>query len=183
MTRHRYPTASLLGDYVRAGLGLAVTGGPIALVPVNAVVGAGFGALALVFLLFAGSTALRQFRIVVVDEQGIAVEGPFGLRLDWDRLDAVALRYFATKRGATGWMQLVLRAGWRRLALDSRIEGFEAIAARAAAAAERRGLALGEATRVNFAALAVAVAGARPGWFGSDSRQPSPLGEREGPAA
>jgi hypothetical protein len=183
MTRHRYPTASLLGDYARAGLGLAVTGGPVVLVPVNAVVAGGLGTLALVFLLFAGGTALRQLRTVSVDEQGIAVDGPFALRLDWDRLEAVTLRYFATKRGAAGWMQLVLRAGWRRLALDSRIEGFEAIAARAAAAAARRGLVLGEATQANFTALGISVAGARAGWFETGTPQPSPLGEREGPAA
>jgi hypothetical protein len=61
----------------------------------------------------------------------------------------------------------VLRARWRRLALDSRIAGFETICAAAAAAAERRGLTLGEATLGNLAALGIAADGQKGGWFAS----------------
>src|SRR5690348_15846914 len=98
MTRHRYPTSSLLGDYARAGMGLAVTAGPVALAPASLWVTGGFGALALMFALFAGATALRQVSAVAVDEHGITVDGPIPMRLEWRALDRLSLRYFALGR-------------------------------------------------------------------------------------
>lgn len=161
MARHRYPASTLVGDYARAGLGLVCTGAPLMLGSINPWIAGAFGVLAVLFAAFGGSTALRQLRTVAVDQDAIALEGPLPRRLDWAALEALSLRYFAVKSGKGGWMQLVLRAGWRRIAIDSRIDGFAEIAALAAAAAQRRGIAFGEATLANLAALGIAAESGR----------------------
>jgi hypothetical protein len=60
--------------------------------------------------------------------------------------------------GSAGWLHLALRAGRQRLRLDSRIDGFAAIATRAAEAARRRRLVLNTATANNLASLGIAAA-------------------------
>ncbi len=159
MSEHRYPTEVLLGDYARAGAGLVLTGAPLVLVPLNVYVGAVLGALVALFAVFGGLTLLRQLRRIEVGEDGIAARGVFPVQLSWAALDGVTLRYFATRRdGAKGWMELKLRGAGRRLALDSRIDGFRDIAARAARVAARRHLELTQATTTNFAALGIPLA-------------------------
>jgi hypothetical protein len=153
-TYHRYPFRALAGDYVRAALGLALVLLPLAVVPLNRWITVLFAVLAALFAAFAVRTALRQASPVEMTEEAIIAQGPFPRRLDWSRLDRVTLGYYATRRdGANGWMQLGLAAGGRRLKLDSRIDGFAAIAERAARAARRRQLALAPSTAANFAAM------------------------------
>jgi hypothetical protein len=60
VTQHRYPTAALLGDYVRALAGFALAAAPLLLVTLNPYVAALFALLSLLFLLFAWRTLLRQ---------------------------------------------------------------------------------------------------------------------------
>jgi hypothetical protein len=159
VTRHRYPVAALAGDYARAGAGLALTAPPLLLLPLNAVVAGLFAALAALFAVFAGRTLLRQRGTIEMDETAIRSTGPFPVSMAWDALDEVRLGYYATRRdGSGGWMQLALRAGRRRLRLDSRIDGFAAIAARAAEAARRRHLKLSTATANNLASLGITAA-------------------------
>jgi hypothetical protein len=156
VTRHRYPPAALAGDYARAGAGLALTLPPLALLQLNPVVATVFALLAVLFVVFAWRTLVRQLGAIEVSESEIRARGPFPVGIAWGALDEIKLGYYATRRdGSSGWMQLVLRAGRRRLRLDSRIEGFAAIAARAASAARQRRLALGDATVNNLAALGV----------------------------
>ncbi|HWG79101.1 MAG TPA: hypothetical protein VN681_04955 [Stellaceae bacterium] len=156
MTRHRYPMKALAADYARAVLGLALCLPPLLLAATAPVAAAIFGVLALLFALFALSTLLRQLGTIVLDEQGIAVDGGWSRRMAWASLARVNLRWFAARRDRrSGTMQLVLRGGGRRIAIDSRIADFTAIAAAAAAAAEARGLTLSEVTRDNLAALGV----------------------------
>ena len=160
MTRHRYPLPALLGDYARACLGLVLTALPLVLVRMNAVIAAIFAGLALLFAVFALSTARRQWSVVELDENGIGQSGAQRVRIEWRSLDAVALRWFASRRdraSGSGFMQLVLKGGGKRLSIDSRIEDFTALADAAAAAARRRHLALGEATAANFTALGIRV--------------------------
>lgn len=159
MSEHRYPTDALIGDYLRAGAGMALTGTPLALTPLNVYVTAVLGVLMALFGVFGALTALRHLRRVEVGEEGIALVGPFPARLAWAALESVNLRYFATRRdGAKGWMELRLAGEGRRVMLDSRIEGFDSIVRRAAAAAERQRLALNPATTTNFAALGIRLA-------------------------
>lgn len=159
MSRHRYPVSALAGDYARAAAGLALAIPPLVLVQLNAVVASIFALLAALFAVFAWRTLLRQLGTIEMNDAEICRAGLFPVCLRWDSLDEVKLGYYATRRdGASGWMQLALRAGRRRLRLDSRIEGFAAIAARAAAVARQRDLALSPATANNLAALGIAAA-------------------------
>jgi hypothetical protein len=159
MSEHRYPTDALIGDYARAGAGLALVGAPLALLPLNLYVEGVLGALAALFGAFGAMTAMRHVRRIEVGEEGIAAQGPFPVRLAWDALDGVALRYFATRRdGAKGWMELRLSGAGRRLLLDSRIDGFADIAARSARIAQRKHLSITPATAQNFAALGIEMA-------------------------
>lgn len=159
MSEHRYPPDALLGDYVRAGAGLLLAGAPLVLVPLNIYVEAVLGALSALFICFGGLTALRHARRIEVGEEGISARGPFPVRLAWEALEGVTLRYFATRRdGSRGWMELKLRGAGRRLLLDSRIDGFNDIAARTARVVARRHLPLTPATAANFAALGISMA-------------------------
>jgi hypothetical protein len=160
MTSHAYPAAALIGDYGRAGLGLAFVVPPLFLISPIQMVGAACLGLAALFATFAGRTLLRQLAPIEMDERGIGAGGLWPLRLDWAALDGLSLHYYATRRDREGgWMQLVLRAEGCRLRLDSRIAGFAAIAARAARAAELRRLPLSPITLANLSALGLASEG------------------------
>ena len=66
----------------------------------------------------------------------------------------MTLVYYSTRRDRRdGWMQLELRSGWKKVCLDSRIEGFADLVSRSASAAKVRGLTLNAATSANLAAL------------------------------
>jgi len=156
MTRHRYPRSALFADYARAALGLTVTLPPLLLVGLSPVAVAIFSGLALLFAVFAVNTLLRQLGTLTIDDSGIAISGGWSRRIDWAALARLRLRWFAARRDRrAGYMQLVLKGGGRRLAVDSRIADFTAIAAAAAREAERRGLALDDSTIANLAALGV----------------------------
>ena len=156
MTRHRYPRRALLADYARGALGLALTLPPVLLVAMLPAVRLIFALLAVLFAVFAATTLARQLATVSLDDAGIAVDHPWRRRIEWRALDRLRLRWYAARRDRSGgFMQLVLRGGGRRIALDSRIDGFEIIAAAAAHAAAARGLVLAEASLANLAALGV----------------------------
>ena len=153
MSEHRYPARALAGDYGRAALGLALTGVPLVFLDVGLWTTVVLGTLAALFAVFAADTALRQFSVLAVDETGIAVAGPLARRIEWVRLERLRLRYYAVRRGRESWMQLRLNAPRCRIAVDSRISGFSAIAGAAAQAVERRGVRLDAATAANLGAL------------------------------
>ncbi len=158
MTRHAYPKSALLSDYARALCGLALALPPLLFLPLNRYVAILLLLLSGLFLLFASRTVLRQLGPVEMTEAEIRSTGPFPRRLEWAALDELRLAYYATRRdGSSGWMQLALRAGRRRLKLDSRIEGFAAIVSRAVAAARQRRVTLSPTTTSNLAALGIAV--------------------------
>ncbi|HEV2552046.1 MAG TPA: hypothetical protein VGU20_32360 [Stellaceae bacterium] len=160
MTSHAYPAATLIGDYGRAGLGLAFVVPPLFIISPVQVVGAACLGLAALFAAFAGRTLLRQLAPIEMDEAGIGAGGLLPLRLEWAALEDLGVHYYATRRDREGgWMQLVLRAEGCRLRLDSRIAGFQSIAARAARAAEARRLHLSPITIANLAALGLAIEG------------------------
>jgi hypothetical protein len=156
MSEHRYPTRTLMEDYARGGAGIVFLA--IALVPMHWALHLVFGLMAALLLSFGARTYLRGRSRIVLDDNGIAVVGPWSKRLAWTALDGLRLRYFSTRRDRKrGWMELSLRAGGTRLAIESQIEGFEEIVRRAAAAAAARGLAVDPSTEGNLAALDVPV--------------------------
>jgi hypothetical protein len=156
MTRYRYPLTALFADYARAALGLAVTLPPLLLVGLSPVAVAIFCGLALLFALFAVSTLLRQLGTLTIDDGGVAIIGGWSRRIDWAALARLRLRWFAARRDRrAGYMQLELKGGGRRIAIDSRIADFTAIVAAAARVAAARGLPLDDSTVANLAALGI----------------------------
>ncbi len=156
---HRYPTRTLLADYGRGTVGAGISGTFWALSPVALYSMVLFGGLTALFLLFVLRTALRHRMRIVSDIDGIGVAG--GAPLLWREVEDMRLRYYAPRRtrnskGQPGWMTLKLRAGGRKLTLDSTLDGFDEIATRANQAAAVNRLDLGEVTRTNLAALGLA---------------------------
>ena len=163
MSRHHYPPSVLAPDYIRAGAGLFLSGGPLLLADPSPVMASILAGLVFLFFLYFVRTVARQMWQFELTENGMTVAGPFAKSLKWDDLDAVQLRYFSTRRDRKGgWMQLKLAASGTTLRVDSGVTDFAAIAARAAGEAERRGLPLSEATRANLASLGPAFAPSPP---------------------
>ena len=192
---YRYPIASLVPDGIRALVGLVVTGGPLAALSVAPWFGMVLGVGVALFGVFGVLTALRVRTRVRVDDEGIDVSPGRG-RLGWSRVARVKLRYFAVRRererkrgegGRRGWMQLVLKGDDRVVVrIDSRLDGFDDVLRRTAAAAVRRRLDLDPVTRANFEAAGLTVAsppgrrvprrpghgGRLPGWMSQSSERP-----------
>lgn len=161
MSEHRYSIRAVAGDYARSVAGLAFALAALAGLGFELGVAAwllvGLGALCVAL---AARTAVRQTTVVAMDDR--ALERRYaGLplattRIAWDDVRDVRLRFYPTNRDRTkGWMQLVLAADGRRVAIDSTIDGFADLAERAADSAARRSLTLSVATMENLAAMGV----------------------------
>ncbi|HJU19410.1 MAG TPA: hypothetical protein VJ770_23390 [Stellaceae bacterium] len=156
MTVHAYPLAALRGDYLRAAAGLLPCLAILALVPLVPLATAAVGGFAALFAGFAIRTALRQWTRIEMTETALLASGLRGATIPWTALDGMKLAYYSTRReSGDGWMQLVLRAGRARLSVDSRIDGFPRLVARAARAAAARRLPLNRATLANLEALGI----------------------------
>lgn len=157
----RYPQQTLVADYLRAAAGVVLCGAPLLLLEMNRWLAAllllGFG----LFALFLIRTGLRHQTRFVFSPDSLRAEGPAGTVVEWDRLDRMKLSYFSTKRDRSdGWMQLgVGSTGGRMVKVDSSLEGFHDIVARAADAAGATGVALSDATRANLRSMGIVVAG------------------------
>jgi len=162
MSDHRYTLASLTPDYIRAGVGVVLTAGPLVLVRPIPALALVLGVLAALFVLFAARTAIRHATTIQLTNAGIRALGPLGGAIGWADLTRVDLRYYSTRRDRDkGWMQLRLRGGRRALRLDSSVDGFEMIAARAAGEARARSVGLDHSTRENLAAIGLGGGGRR----------------------
>ena len=161
---YRYPVASLVPDGIRALVGLALTGVPLAALPVASWFGMVLAAGVVLFGVFGVLTVLRVRTEVRVDEDGIEMRPGRRGRVRWRALRSVKLRYFAVRRererkrgegGRRGWMQLVLRGEEGVVRIDSRLDGFDDILHRAAVAAVD--LHLDPVTRANLEAAGLSV--------------------------
>ena len=155
---YRYPISSLVPDGLRAIVGLAFTGVPLATLPIASWFGIVLAAGVVLFGVFGVVTVLRARTEVRVDGAGIEARPGRRGRVRWCRLQGVKLRYFAVRRererergtGARrGWMQLVLKGEDGVVRIDSRLDGFDDVLRRTAAAAS---LDLDPVTRANFEA-------------------------------
>lgn len=154
MTVHRYSLQSLLGDYGRSGIGLIVAGGAWLLAPSTPHIVIICGGLTVLFLLFTMRTVARQYSRIEMTEDAITRSGTGHTRLHWSDLDRVKLRYYSTRRNrAGGWMTLKLAGGRSAISVDSNIDGFDAIAARAARAIADNRITTDDVTAANLAAL------------------------------
>ena len=154
--RLRYPARAIILDYFYTALGLAFTLVPLALVtPLPAVTGvlAGF---AILFFIFGLRTAIRHNTFVEVSDSGVTLRSLWGFKVTWSELRELKLSYFSTRRDRHGgWMQLRLRGQKRTIRVDSTLDGFEKLVARAAREARARELELGLETVQNLMALGV----------------------------
>jgi hypothetical protein len=164
MTRHTYPTSAMLGDYVRAAVGLVPTLAILAIVPVGMVGTAVLGGFAALFVVFGIRTALRHGTQIEATHAAVKSTGLIRASILWSELDRLRLAYYSIRRdGRGGWMQLELRSGSSALRVDSRIEGFTELVTASAKAARIRGLSLNAATSVNLEALGIKLCAAGPG--------------------
>ena len=154
MSIHRYSLQNLLPDYLRGGAGLIIGGGGWLLAPGMFHVVVIFGGLTLLFLLFTMRTVARQYTRIEMTDDAITSGGIGRLTLRWSDLDRVKLRYYSTRRNRLGgWMTLKLARGRTAIAVDSNIDGFDAIAARAARTLAENRATADDVTLANLAAL------------------------------
>lgn len=155
-TVYRHSLRSLGPDLVRAGAGLLLTLGPLAVIPTLDFVAWTLGGAAAAFGLYTLHLGLRLIGPIRIDAAGIAQGGPLARRIDWARLSGLRLRYFSTRRDREkGWLQLTLRGMGRTIRIESTLPGFDDIVGRAAKAAVAARLPLDAATLGNFQALGI----------------------------
>jgi hypothetical protein len=111
----RYPFSALLGDYARGLLGAGIC---FVIVVTNDWTGKViwlFIALTLAFLAYTIWTGMKQKTVIELDESGITSKlFGAGRRIDWDRLKALSLRYYAPRRAKKKGLGSVLgRLGGR----------------------------------------------------------------------
>lgn len=160
--RYSYPLRSLIVDDVKALVGLILCGGPLFLSGLSPVLVYIFAGLTVLFAVFAVKTAIRHTTVIELSPAGLHDQGPLGKGIGWEELEGVELRYYSTRRDRErGWMTLRLKGQSSgrisELALESSIDGFEAIATQVARQALRRGVPFSPATRLNFEALGIAL--------------------------
>jgi hypothetical protein len=154
MSIHRYSLQNLLPDYLRGGAGLVIGAGGWLLAPGVLQVIIIFGGLTVLFLLFTMRTVARQYTRIEMTDDAIISGGTRRLTLHWSDLDHVKLRYYSTRRNRSGgWMTLKLASGRTAISVDSNIDGFDAIAARAARSMVENRAAADDITLANLAAL------------------------------
>jgi hypothetical protein len=163
VSAHRYPPPVLAGDFARAGIGLVLCLGAVAVAGDNGFVAWLFGVCAVVFLLFGLRTALRAVTNFELTDTALTRSYAGGFwrterAVAWQGLERFRLRFFPARRDRSkGWMELTLGDGAARVRLDSTLVGFDAIVRMAAGAASRRGVPLSESTLGNLAALGIVV--------------------------
>ena len=160
MNVFRYPVRSLVGDYLRASVGLAVGLGVLASAPGSVTVIVIFGGLTALFGGFAYRTLRRHLLRVALTAEAIHGSGLGTREVPWGKLDLVKLRYFGTRRQRQretggGFMQLTLEGAGASLTLESSIEGFEYIAWRATKAARENGVGLDPTSAGNLLELGI----------------------------
>jgi len=154
MSIHRYSLQNLLPDYLRGGAGVVIGAGGWLLAPGMLHVIVIFGGLTVLFLLFTMRTVARQYTLIEMTDDAITSGGTRRLTLHWSALDHVKLRYYSTRRNRSGgWMTLKLTSGRAAISVDSNIDGFDAIAARAARAMVENRAVADDITLANLAAL------------------------------
>jgi hypothetical protein len=157
MSEHRYPRPAAIADYARAGAGLAIAGAPFLLTTPAPAVAAVLAALLALFAVSAVRSVVRHRMRLHLDADGVDVRGWFRGSLAWRDVEDVSLAYYSTRRDhGRGWLLLTMTAGRQRIAVDSRMLGFERIAAAALGAACSNGVSIDAVTRHNLQAFGIA---------------------------
>lgn len=158
MAEYRYSRRAMMGDYTRSGLGLLLSGWPLAVTDTGPVVTAILAGIALLFLGFGLRTGLRHASRIRLDDERIWSLGLVPGGILWRDLASVGLNYYSTKRGGgDGWMQLTLKSPSRSLKIESTLEGFTEVVERAAKEALSKGAVFTPETTSNLKALGIGV--------------------------
>ncbi len=154
MTVLAYPRRVVLADYARACAGLAILGAPLVAAETAPVVTALLAAGVVLFLVYGLRTVWLQSLRVRVDGDGIGRLRPLPRTIPWRELRGLRLAYYSTRRDRSGgWLQLTLTGAGGRVVVDSRLDGFALLTARAVTAATANGIPLDPATAANLTAL------------------------------
>jgi len=183
VTEFYYPFSTLRADYIRATVGLALTLGPAAAIPLGSPADYVLLPAAALFAAFAWRTGCRHRCRVHLSNARISIFCPRQVSLDWQRIRTVKLSYFSTRPDRSGgWMQLTLQGEGddpqrqgrsRTIRLDSGLDGFTEVARRAAAAVDANALPVSATTHANFQALGLDIAEGRDrGEAGALRREP-----------
>ena len=156
----KYSRKSISGDYIRATIGLTITGGLLLAATKITIFQYIFAAGALLFFGFLIRTFLRQFSSFVVTEQDLKRVGLFKRSLSWDQLNNVTLKYFSTRRDRkAGWYQLTLSDDIVKITIDSELMGFDTVIKICADVVIQKRLTVSETTSENFASSGFSLMG------------------------
>ena len=160
MSVHTYPLYTVLGDYIRAILGVGVSTVPLFIITGKPLVTYAFWALIVVFVLYGLRSLGRHCTRIETTDDGVAASSLFRHHFAWSELSKLRLKYFSTRRDKTGgWMQLEMTGNGRRIAVNSTISDFADMLARATDAAKANGIDIDEASLANIASINVRVDG------------------------
>lgn len=159
MNIHAYPAPAIASDYLRALTGLSLVGLPIVLAEPVPAVTALLVASAVLFAVYGAGTIHRHIARIELSEEGIRSRGLTTTEIRWPELRQLKLSHYSTRRDRSGgWLQLLLVGGGQRLRVDSRLEDFIVVAARATQAARENRIMLDPATLSNLEALRLTAA-------------------------
>ena len=146
-----YPRAAIVAALARAGAGMGITLGPLAIIEPTPVASLFMGGLGLVFAAYGVQAVIRARSEVIISSEGICLEGPIATRVSWDTLVSMKLSYYTIKRSREdGWMVLTIKGTGRAVRIESSLEGFASLLARAVSEALVREVMLPAATRSNL---------------------------------
>jgi hypothetical protein len=153
---HRYPPQTLVGDYMRAGLGLLLTVAALLYLQPGILMGLAISAIAALCLFFVLRTVDRNRIVVSLEDDAITVTGFRKAAVRWDDMARMNLAYYATKRDKSdGWMEITLKDAATTIKLDSRLQNFGAVVVKAARVARERRIPLNQITLSNLRALKI----------------------------
>jgi hypothetical protein len=147
---HRWPARAMVGDYLRAGAGFAVTFPPLLFVEPTLSVVLILGGLSALFAWLGLRTFNRQRAIIRVSDAVIARNGRV---LTWPAMTQLRLRRFGGRRKGGGYMELEVSGPGARIKVDSELSDFLVLARRIHDEARRKGMEMDPRTMANFEAL------------------------------
>ena len=156
----RYPRNSLMGDYLRSAVGLAIGCGVLLSVPASPVIILVFGSVAVLFAVFGLRTLQRQILHVAVTDGEIATSDVRTRSMAWDQVTRVRVRFYGMRRDRAGkarggFIELLLKGPAGTMRFESSLEGFDLLAWHAARAARRHGATIDSTSAGNLVELGI----------------------------
>ncbi len=143
----------MVPDYLVSAGGLVLTVPPLVAFDLPSPTVWILGLLSACFAMYGLGVMRRQRTRVETDEEGLRFSPP-RRRIAWNEITRFGLSYFSTRRdGARGWMELKVASPAATLRVDSRLERFDELVARAWRAASHCGVEPDLTTRANLANL------------------------------